>query len=90
MKELRDRLIQAADAMDSANAPPRIDEARKILRKALRRAEASRIPEHTAAAALLAEALPRIIACYGPMQTASLLIDLARNIGAGGDAAPLQ
>ena len=33
--------------------------------------------------------MPRIIACYGPSQTAALLIDLARNIG-GSDPAPLQ
>ncbi len=90
MKQIRDRLIEAADELDSASAPPRLDEVRKILRKALRKAEVLRIPEQTSAAALLAEALPRIIACYGPAQTASLLIDLARNIGAGGDPAPLQ
>lgn len=90
MKPLRDRLLEAADELNSAAAPPRLDEARRILRKALRKAQTSRIPEQTSAAALLAEALPRIIGCYGPAQTASLLIDLARNIGADGDPAPLQ
>jgi hypothetical protein len=90
VKPLRDRLLQATDEISAEAAPPRLAEAQRILRKAIRRVETSRIPEQTSAAALLAEALPRIIACYGPAQTASLLIDLARNIGANGDPSPLQ
>lgn len=90
MGPLRDRLLAVAEAMDGTTAPPRIAEARAILRRALQRAETSKIPEQTSAAALLAEALPRIIACYGPAQTAALLLDLARNIGAAGEPAPLQ
>lgn len=90
MKQLRDRLLQATDEMESTGAPPRIAEVREILRKALRKAEQSKIPEQTSAAALLAEALPRVIACYGPAQTASLLIDLARQIDTSGNPAPLQ
>jgi hypothetical protein len=89
MKAFRDRLLDASDRMESAAAPPRLAEVRDQLRKVLRKAERERIPEQTAAAALLSEALPRIIACYGPSQTAALLIDLARNIG-GSDPAPLQ
>lgn len=88
MKEFRDRLLDSSDRMESTAAPPRLAEMRDLLRKALRKAERADIPEETAAAALFAEALPRIIACYGPAQTAALLIDLARNIG--GDPAPLQ
>ena len=90
MKPLRDRLLEITDEMDPALTPPRLAEAQRILRKALRRVETSQIPEQTSAAALLAEALPRIIGCYGPAQTASLLIDLARNISANGDPSPLQ
>jgi hypothetical protein len=90
MKALRDRLLEVPDEIDPASVPPRLAEAQRILRKALRKVETSQIPEQTSAAALLAEALPRIIACYGPAQTASLLIDLARNIGAGGDPSSLQ
>lgn len=90
MKEFRDRLLDASDRMESAAAPPRLAEVRGLLRKVLRKAERAHIPEQTSAAALLSEALPRIIACYGPSQTATLLIDLARNIGGRGDPAPLQ
>lgn len=90
MKPLRDRLLALPAEMNPSAVPPRLPEAQRILRRALRKAETLQIPEQTCAAALLAEALPRIIACYGPAQTASLLIDLARNIGAGGDPAPLQ
>lgn len=90
MKALRDRLLEATETIEPAVRPPRFAEAQRILRKAIRRAETLQIPEQTSAAALLAEALPRMVGCYGPAQTASLLIDLARNIGAPADASPLQ
>lgn len=90
MKPLRDRLLELPAEMDPSAVPPRLADAQRILRRALRKTETAQIPEQTSAAALLAEALPRIIACYGPAQTAALLIDLARNIGAGGDPTPLQ
>ncbi len=90
MKALRDHLLEVTDEMDAATAPPRLREIQRILRRALREAEASGITEQTSAAALIAEALPRIIACYGPAQTAALLIDLARSIGSGGEPSPLQ
>jgi hypothetical protein len=90
MKMLRDRLLEAADNMESAGAPPRLAEATQTLRKALRKVERCGIKDDTTAAALMAEALPRIIACYGPAHTAALLIDLARSIGAEGEPSPLQ
>lgn len=90
MKSLRDRLLEATEETDSAHAPPRLAEAQRILRKALRKAESAEIPEETFAAALLAEALPRIIGFYGPARTANLLIDLARNIGGAGNPSLLQ
>ena len=72
MKALRDRLLEATETIEPAVRPPRFAEAQRILRKAIRRAETLQIPEQTSAAALLAEALPRMVGWGRAMELSML------------------
>ena len=60
----------------------RFDEARAHVRNAMRRAEADGISSETMALALIGEALPPIVHEHGPAWAATVLIKLARRLGA--------
>jgi hypothetical protein len=60
----------------------RFDEARAHVRNAVRCAEADGISSETMALALIGEALPPIVHEHGPAWAATVLIKLARRLGA--------
>ena len=61
----------------------RFDEARAHVRNAVRCAEADGISSETLALALIGEALPPIVHEHGPIWAATVLMKLARRLGAG-------
>lgn len=77
MKTLAAHMIETQEEI--THTPPHFEDARAHVRHALGLIANSSIPEETVAAVLLSEAMPRIVACYGPAQTAALLAHLANS-----------
>ncbi len=75
MNHLRDALLNAADELEPAQAPPGFANARRSMRKALARIDG--VPSATLAAVLLSEGVPRLAGAYGPQQAAQVLAMLA-------------
>lgn len=77
MKSIAEHMVEEQEKIEGT--PPRFEEARTQVRRALDRIENCKIPEETIAAVLLSEAMPRVVGCYGPERTAMLLAHLANS-----------
>lgn len=73
MRSLRDDMLEASDELDPARLPLRFEEAQRFIRAALADADTAGIPDTTVAAALVSEAIPRLVGTYGPDHTARIL-----------------
>jgi hypothetical protein len=74
--------LSGPDDFDEQQTAFRFDEARAHVRNAVRCAEADGISRETMALALIGEALPPIVHKHGPAWAATVLIKLARRLGA--------
>ena len=87
MHELRDQMLAAPDILDPERLPARFGEARDLLRKAIAGAEQRGIADDTLAAALIGEAMPRLVAAYGPAHAARIVAMFAACLTAGAPSA---
>jgi len=83
LDRLRDRMLDAPDAVDENHLPPRFKEARSLLVEAITNMESAGIPNDAIVTVMLAEMLPRMVHQNGPAWAAAMLAKLAHNIGAG-------
>ncbi|HWK94241.1 MAG TPA: hypothetical protein VNR39_02350 [Pseudolabrys sp.] len=87
MPKLRDQMLAAPDILDPGRLPARFDEAQSLLRKAIAKAEQRGIADDTLAAALISEAMPRLVATYGPAHAARIIAMFAACLTAGAPSA---
>jgi hypothetical protein len=83
MHKLRDQMLAAPDILDPERLPARFGEAQHLLRKAIAKAERIGIADDTLAAALISEAMPRLVAAYGPAHAARIVAMFAACLTAG-------
>jgi hypothetical protein len=83
MDKLRDQMLAAPDAFDPDRLPARFSEAQDLLRKAIGKAERRGVADDTLAAALLSEAMPRLVSAYGPAHAARIIAMFAACLTAG-------
>jgi hypothetical protein len=74
-------LLAAAGDNDELSA--QFFDARGHIREAIARIEAAGIPSETLVAVLMSEMLPRMVRDRGPLWTATVLAELAHQIGGG-------
>jgi hypothetical protein len=84
MQHVRAQLSRVIEKFDETRLPPRFADARSGLRDALAALEAKEIPEETLIAAIVNEALPRLLARHGLLGTGAIL----RRIADGLDPQP--
>lgn len=91
MIKIRDQLLAAPDLLDPNRLPPRFAETQNLLRGAITAAGSDGTPADTLAVTLISEALPRLVAAYGPAHAARILTMFAACLTAGAPAdTPLQ
>lgn len=83
MHKLRDQMLAAPDILDPERLPARFNEAQDLLRKAIAKAEQRGIADDTLAATLISEAMPRLVAAYGPAHAARIVAMFAACLTAG-------
>ena len=83
MPKLRDQMLAIPDEFDPEQLPPRFSEAQEVLRKAIAKAERLGVTDDTLAAALISEAVPRLVSAYGPGHAGRIIAMFAACIAAG-------
>ncbi|WP_137044693.1 hypothetical protein [Pseudolabrys sp. FHR47] len=83
MHKLRDQMLAAPEFFDPERLPARFSEAQDLLRKAIAKAECTGITDDTLAATLISEAMPRLVAAYGPAHAARIIAMFAACLTAG-------
>lgn len=83
MDKLRDQMLAIPDEFDPERLPPRFSEAQDLLRKAIAKAERRGVTDETLAAALISEAVPRLVSTYGPGHAGRIIAMFAACIAAG-------
>ncbi len=83
MHKLRDQMLATPDILDSERLPARFDEAQSLLRRAIAKAEHRGITDDALAATLISEAMPRLVAAYGPAHAARIVAMFAACLTAG-------
>lgn len=72
MYGVREAMLEATDDLDPTRLPPGFEEAQRLLRTALTDTTSSGIPDVMLAAALISEAMLRLVGNYGPAHTARI------------------
>jgi len=91
VQKLRDQMLAAPDFLDPHRLPPRFGETQSLLRDAISAAQRDGAPEDTLAVILITEAMPRLVAAYGPAHASRIMAMFAACLTAGAPADnPLQ
>lgn len=77
MQHVRERLSRAVEKFDENRLPPRFADARARLHRTLGELEADGVREETLIAAIVNEALPRLLARHGLLGTGAILRRIA-------------
>ncbi|RDV01246.1 hypothetical protein [Undibacter mobilis] len=83
MHKLRDQMLAAPEFFDPDRLPARFDEAQGLVRKAIDKAQNLGITDDTLAATLISEAVPRLVAAYGPAHAGRIVAMFAACLTAG-------
>ena len=83
LDQLRDRMLEAPNEVDSPHLPQRFHEARQAFVRVIDRLQRKGVPNDTLVTVMLAEMLPRMVHQNGPEWTAATLGKLAQSLLAG-------